>query len=137
MPRGRGQRKLGPQALRARAELADLRMRRGRPDEASVLIAEVLKENPRNNQALMLRGQIALDRGDLLNAVADFRSVFKDQPNSVPVITQLARAHLANGEPELAKETLAKAVALYPNEPEVRVLMAELKAATSDFAGAA
>jgi tetratricopeptide (TPR) repeat protein len=128
--------RLGPDGLRGRSELAELRLARGRPDEAATLIAEVLKENPRDNQALMLRGQMALDRGDALSAIADFRSVSKDQPNSVPVMTQLARAHLANGEKELAKETLNKALALYPGRPEVRLLMAEFKASTADFKGA-
>jgi tetratricopeptide (TPR) repeat protein len=128
--------RLGPDGLRGRTELAELRLARGRPDEAATLIAEVLKENPRDNQALMLRGQMALDRGDALSAIADFRSVFKDQPNSVPVMTQLARAHLGNGEKELAKETISKALALYPNRPEVRLLMAEFEASTADLKGA-
>ncbi len=128
--------RIGPDGIRARAELAESRLRRGHSDEAATLIAEVLKDNPRDNQALMLRGQLALDRGDALGAVADFRSVYKDQPNSVAVMTQLARAHLGNGEPELAKEMLGKAVALYPKLPEVRVTLAELKATTGDVTGA-
>ncbi len=96
----------------------------------------VLRKEVLSEALAEMRGQMALDRGDPINAIADFRSVIKDQPNSVPVMTQLARAHLANGEPELAKETLGKEVTLYPKQAEVRVLMAELKAATNDPKGA-
>jgi tetratricopeptide (TPR) repeat protein len=128
--------KLNPNGLAARGALAESRANHGRPDEAAALIAEVLKANPRDNQALMLRGRLAMERGDALGAIGDYRAVLRDQPDSVPVITQLARAHLVNGEQELARETLGKAVALFPDRPEVRMLMAEFKVSTRDIQGA-
>jgi tetratricopeptide (TPR) repeat protein len=128
--------KLGPSGLAARSALAELRANHGRPDEAAALIAEVLKANPRDNQALMLRGRLAMERGDAMGAIGDYRAVLRDQPDSIPVITQLSRAHLVNGEQELARETLGKAVALFPDRPEVRMLLAEFKASTRDIKGA-
>jgi tetratricopeptide (TPR) repeat protein len=128
--------KTGPDGLRARGSLASLRVSQARTAEAETLIGEVLKENPRDNDALMLRGQLALGRGDALSAIADFRSVLKDQPNSLAVIGQLARAHLSNNEPAVAVETMGKAVEFYRDDPNVRLMVAEVKAYGGDQKGA-
>jgi tetratricopeptide (TPR) repeat protein len=128
--------KLGPDGLRARTQLAALLLARERFDEAEKLLAEVLKENPRDNLALVLRSQMEVNAGDLVGAIADLRSVLKDQPNSIDVMTRLARAHLANKEPQMAVEAIGKAVALVPNDAGTRVLLAEVRSAAGDRKGA-
>ena len=72
------------------------------PDEAKTLIEEVLAENPKDAQALQLKGRLAMQDKDYTEAIAAFRSVLKDQPDSAEVLTFLAAAHQANGETELA-----------------------------------
>jgi tetratricopeptide (TPR) repeat protein len=128
--------KTGPDGLRARNQLASMRVSQARTTEAETLIGEVLKENPRDNEALMLRGQLALTRGDAISAIADFRSVLKDQPNSLAVIGQLARAHIANHEPAVAVETMGKALEFYHDDANVRMMVAEVKAYSGDQKGA-
>ncbi len=129
--------KLGPSGLRARAELADLRWSQGKSRDAASLVAEVLKNNPRDNRALMLRGRMSLAKADAVNAIADFRTVIKDQPDSLEVVTELARAHLANDEMALAKDTLAQALGRYPDSPPLRIMLAEIKTMANDLSGAA
>ncbi len=129
--------KLGPSGLRARAELADLRWSQGNSREAASLAAEVLKNNPRDNRALMLRGRMSLVKADAVNAIADFRTVLKDQPDSMEVVTELAKAHLANDEAALAKDTLAQTLGRYPGSSSLRIMLAEIKTATHDLSGAA
>lgn len=116
----------GAKGLIARNRIAALRVAEGKIDEAAQLAAEVLKKNPRDNDALILRGNIALERHDTATAIADLRAVLRDQPNAVGVRRTLARAHLANGEPELAEESLRTALDAAPADGATRLELAQL-----------
>jgi tetratricopeptide (TPR) repeat protein len=54
--------------------------------------------------------------------------VLRDQPNAIGVLRVLARAHLANGEPALAEETMHRAVEANPKDVSVRLDLAQLLA---------
>jgi tetratricopeptide (TPR) repeat protein len=99
----------GP-GVTARDRLAALRVEQGDAAGAQKLIAEVLAKAPRDDDALILRGNLALAQQDPKTAIADLRGVLRDQPNAIGVMRALARAHLANGEPALAEETMRRAV---------------------------
>jgi tetratricopeptide (TPR) repeat protein len=103
-----------PDALKAKNRLALLSVVQGREKPAIRLIEEILAENPLDNQALLLQGRIALSHRDAQKATASFRSILKDQPESVEVLGLLAAAHLLDGKPALARESLEKAVAANP-----------------------
>lgn len=128
--------KTSPEGLRARSELAELRIAQSRTDDALRLVAEVLKSNPHDNQALLIRGQMALDKGDAAGAISDLRAVQRDQPDSMPIAARLARAHLANNEPQLAVESIARIAAARPSDPSLKLAVAEVKWATKDISGA-
>jgi tetratricopeptide (TPR) repeat protein len=128
--------KTGPDGLRARNLLARLDLARGAVGDAEKLTAEVLKENPRDNDALTMRAKLALSRGDAKAAVVDLRAVLKDQPDSVEVLTLLARAHMANGEPKLAQEVFDSAVNQYPNHMLIRFARADFLASQQEYEAA-
>lgn len=115
----------GP-GLLARNRLAALRVEAHDIPGAQKLIGEVLAQSPRDNDALILRGNLALAQKDPRSAIADLRSVLRDQPNSIGIMRSLARAHLANGEPALAEETMRRAVDANPNDPSARLDLAQL-----------
>lgn len=127
-----GRDQLGPHGLRARIELSGILIGQNRRPEAERLVDEVLKQNPRENQALLLRAQFAADRNEMLSAIGDLRAVLRDQPDSPAIIGALARAHLINKEPDLARETIQRAVDMFPNRTALRFILADFLAANGD-----
>jgi tetratricopeptide (TPR) repeat protein len=120
--------KLDAAGLSARDRLAVLRGERNDTAGAEKLIAEVLAKSPRDENALILRGNIALSKKDPKAAIADLRTVLRDQPNAVGVLRTLARAHLINGEPAIAEETMRRAVESNPKDVSLRLDLAQLLA---------
>jgi len=114
------------QALTARNRLAALALEANRSADASALIDEVLKASPRDNDALTMRANIALARGDTTNAIADLRAVLRDQPNAPGPMRALAAAYAANRDVGLAEETLRTAMRANPNDIQTRLALADL-----------
>jgi tetratricopeptide (TPR) repeat protein len=115
----------GASGLAARNRLASLLIARKDGDGASSLIAEVLKENVQDNDALILHSSISLAQGDGQAAITDLRAVLRDQPNAVPIMCTLAQAYEQNAEPELAEQTLRAALQIAPKDVKSRLLLAQ------------
>lgn len=120
-----------PSGTTARNRIAAIQVSRGKFDEATRLVETTLENNPRDNDALVLRGNIALERNDPTAAIADLRAVLRDQPAAVPILRTLARAHLANGEPALAEESIRTAMEAAPTDVGLRVELAQLLATSN------
>jgi tetratricopeptide (TPR) repeat protein len=114
----------GAPGLSARDRLASLLIDRKDASEAAALIAEVLKQNVRDNDALILRSHISMLRGQTQAAIDDLRAVLRDQPNAVPVMRTLAQAYQQNGEIDLAEQTLRAAVEISPSDLQARLDLA-------------
>src|SRR5262249_26335497 len=115
-----------PGAITARNHLAAYYASHGDVPRAEQLIEEVIKANPRDLDALVLRARIAIDKGSSAAAVVDLRTVLRDLPNSVPAYQMLARAHLANGEGALAEDALRKALEIEPANTATRIELAQM-----------
>ncbi len=126
----------GPAGLKASTMLAELENAQGKSAQADKLLKAVLTHDAGNIDALLLQGEMRLAHNDALDAVDDFRSVLKEEPNSPEVLTLLARAHLANGEPQLARAVFTNALAAYPDDAAIRVAMADFLEATKHDSGA-
>jgi tetratricopeptide (TPR) repeat protein len=120
--------KMDAAGLAARDRLAVLLAQRNDLPGTEKLIGEVLAKSPRDTDALILRGDIELSKKDPKSAIADLRTVLRDQPNSIGVLRTLARAHLVNGEPAIAEETMRRAVEANPKDASLRLDFAQLLA---------
>jgi tetratricopeptide (TPR) repeat protein len=118
----------GANGIEARGKLAGLYWRAGRTVDAEREVAAVLAANPRDNAALFLRAEIALNKQAPADAITALRMVIKDQPDSVAAMRLLARAHLMNDEPQLAREQLQQAVSIAPQDLSLRLQFAQLLA---------
>lgn len=125
-----------PQTLIARNRIATILVTQGQTAQALALVSEVLQRSPRDSDALIMRGNIELQRGDSAAAIADLRAVLRDQPEDVPILRTLARAHLANGEPELAEGSLRDAMKAAPRSVGVRLDLAQLLMESNRYASA-
>jgi tetratricopeptide (TPR) repeat protein len=115
-----------PHGLLARNRIASIDVSDGHLDAAEKLVAEVLKESPRDADALAMRGTIEAERNETTAAIADLRAALRDQPKAVGLHRTLARVYLASGEPGLAEEVLRQAAQLAPKDPQVQVELAEV-----------
>jgi tetratricopeptide (TPR) repeat protein len=121
--------KLEAPGLMARNRLASLKVMQNDLAGAQKLVEEILASAPRDDDALILRGNLALrENKDPKSAIADLRSALRDQPNAIGVMRSLARAHLANGEPNLAAEVLRRAVETNPKDTEASLDLAQVMA---------
>jgi tetratricopeptide (TPR) repeat protein len=120
----------GPSGLIARDRLARMYVNSNQGDAAALLIEEVLKKNPRDNDALLTRADLSMARGNADAAIADLRAVQRDQPNSVPIQRALARAYLKSDDPTLAEETLRAAAQANASDIDLQLDLANLFADT-------
>lgn len=112
--------------LKARVRMASLALDQKNVDRARALLTEVLAKNAHDNDALMLRASMALGDGNAVGAISDLRLVVRDQPESVPALKALGRAHVLNKEPDLALEKFRQVQALAPRDVENYLFVAEL-----------
>jgi tetratricopeptide (TPR) repeat protein len=112
--------------LLARNRLAAIAVQQKRETDAQRYIAQVLTVSPRDNDALAMRGQLALEHEDTTGAIADFRAVLRDQPRNVAINRLLAQALVTHGDIALAEEPLRTAVEAAPSDSSVRVALAQL-----------
>ncbi len=115
-----------PAGLDAKVKLAEMDFQDGKPVEAERQVQEVLKENPRSTEGLILTGRMALTRRSGKDAVQAFRTVLHDQPELAAVHYLLGQAYQLTGEINLAKDSFERAVALYPEQVDAKRSLALL-----------
>ncbi len=123
----------GPDALRARNQLAFVYVFSQELGKAEALFDEVLEIEPNNVDALTAKARFSLNNGYILDAISDLRSVVRDNPGaSAPRIT-LAEAYTAAGSTDLAIDAYRSAVELGAGRMDVFHRIAELLMSKGDY----
>jgi len=118
--------RFGASGVKARNVLSRLYLSTERVEQAKELIKIVLAENPRDAEALTLRGQLALSNKEITEAIADFRSALVGQPKNIKLLKLLSSAQLANNDIELAIENTQKVIAIVPSDISARQRLVDL-----------
>ncbi|MGH8548530.1 MAG: tetratricopeptide repeat protein, partial [Methylococcales bacterium] len=124
---------LDPVAWRAGNALAVLYLKQQKQDQAVELLDQVLRENPKDNQALLIKGQLALQKGDTEDAIGLLRRVLQNQPENAKLNGLLAQALLLDNQTDLARDHLEKAVMLAPSDKTYRLQLARVLTFLKDY----
>ncbi|MGQ9427012.1 tetratricopeptide repeat protein [Gilvimarinus sp. F26214L] len=90
-------------------------------DVADQLLAELSEEAPKLSGPLVMRGDIALDRGDLAEAVEYYVAAIDVTPVNFNSWLRLAKAQRMRGHFNHAQNTYARALELWPDGPELHL----------------
>ena len=117
----------------AQFEYAKLLVVNKRVDEAKQYLQVLLNRHPGHSDGLTLRGMLALNETDVETAIADFRTILKDQPSSISTMKLLAQAYLMSGNKELAEEQLINIVKESPVDLSARYELSKLLFARKEY----
>lgn len=98
-----------PAGVRARGAYASYHLARKDKAAAKPLIEQMLAQDARDEQALLLRAGMAMDEKRLDDAVNDLRTILRDMPESPRAQLLLARTHEMQGLRDLATQHYANA----------------------------
>jgi len=109
------------EGVNARIKLAKYHLEEGNLKSAKKYIAEVIKEYPNNNDALLVTSKLSLSNFDSISAINGLRTVLKNDPQNAEASLLLAQAHELNNESTLAENELKKAIEANPVNDKVHV----------------
>ncbi len=98
------------EVLRARNEIAAIRIAEGKTAEAETIINDILAKDPKDSGALTKRAGFMIDKGDIDAAIGDLRVVVNDSPDAWAPRLLLAAAYERKGDLNLAESEYARAV---------------------------
>ncbi|WP_268804413.1 tetratricopeptide repeat protein [Candidatus Thiodiazotropha endoloripes] len=120
------QAELAEDGLTARTLKASILVKEGSIKQAGQLVEEVLEEDPKYKDALLVRAGIALVSDDPDRGIADLRTLLREDPGHVKAHRLKARSHLKKGEIELARQSLENAVKAQPQETATNFELVQL-----------
>ncbi|MCG7899175.1 MAG: tetratricopeptide repeat protein, partial [Candidatus Thiodiazotropha weberae] len=124
---------LAEDGLTARTLKASILVKEGSIKQAGQLVEEVLEEDPKYKDALLVRAGIALVSDDPDRGIADLRTLLREDPGHVKAHRLKARSHLKKGEIELARQSLENAVKAQPQETATNFELVQLLIQIGEF----
>ena len=113
--------------------MIEILMRQNKRSEAADIDAAILKDNPKDSDALGLQASLLLDRGEVQKAISELQAVVNAAPDNFVARYNLGRAHVARSEWEQGRQQFTEAIRLRPDYLVARLGLAQLQVARSDF----
>ena len=104
--------------------------------EATNVLNDILKENPKDDEAMAIRASLLLvngNRDQIQNAINDLQTVVSRMPENPVVRYNLGRAQMAKGNTQQAKIQFEEALKLRPDYLLPRIAMAQIMQQQGDF----
>lgn len=118
--------------MNVRLDYIDLLLRQNRIDEASKLNNEILKANPKDAGAQMIRGRILNLRGQFKEAINVLQTALKDVPQHSGGHYQLGLAFSQTGDLGRAEQEWREAVKLEPRLTDAQLALAQIALTKDD-----
>ncbi|HWR52392.1 MAG TPA: tetratricopeptide repeat protein [Bryobacteraceae bacterium] len=117
-------------------ELAQVLIVQRRPNEAQRVLDDILKANPKDDDARSIRASLQIDTGDpvqLQNAVAELEAAIKENPKNAVTRFSYARALIARRQFDHARAQLQESIKLSPAYLAPRLALAELHYVRAEY----
>ena len=120
--------RLGDRSAGAAAQLGLARLLIGKKDipAATSTLDAILKAQPNNDEALLLRADLLLRNGDATHATADLLAVTGRQPTNTVAFELLAKAFLQLGKTEDAADALKRNADVNPGDLAATIRVVDL-----------
>jgi tetratricopeptide (TPR) repeat protein len=122
--------------LSAKARMAGILLSRGEMEAGEVLLEEVLATDTLNSDALLLRGALKVDKQEYRDAVSDFRSLLRKEPDNKQAQLLIARAHNSAGDVVLAKDAYRRVLDMDPMDGSAPLELARILVKEEDLEAA-
>ncbi|MEM7269743.1 MAG: tetratricopeptide repeat protein, partial [Pseudomonadota bacterium] len=96
-------------------------------EEAEALLDKTLAETPDNIQAIGLKGNIQLSRGDQDGAMALYQKVLEFDPDNGAARSAIARIHQRRGDQAAAETTLEEGLEANPDNVYLKTRLAQFR----------
>lgn len=117
--------KQSPDDRQARTHLVAVYRLAGRATEAEKILNAALKKNPKDEDALLQRAEMMIEKRNFGEAEVDANKVMRLRPAAAEVHYVLAKLHQGRGAVLLYRQALAKALELNPGLRVVRLELAQ------------
>lgn len=135
-----GVRRSGSDKAVYQKRLVEVLVKQEKKDEASQLVAEILKANPKDDEAIAIRASLMMltgTREQLQTAINDLQTVISRMPENPVLRYNLGRALLAKQNWQAAKVQLEEAIKLRPDYLLPRITLTQVLLQNREWAKAA